>query len=132
MAGYVEDLAAALAQATCYAAPLAMGGGIKNKTMEAMACGLPVVGTPEAFSAMDVVSGHHCVSAPRAAMADHIVALLRDATARLRIGRAAREWVLMNSSWDRAAEQMADVIERTAATGCSRPHLNSTSAWATL
>ncbi len=37
LAGYVDDLAAELRAGTVYAAPLAMGGGIKNKVLEAMA-----------------------------------------------------------------------------------------------
>jgi glycosyltransferase involved in cell wall biosynthesis len=41
--GYVEDLFEIVAASGLYVAPMVAGGGVKNKIMEAMAVGVPVV-----------------------------------------------------------------------------------------
>ncbi|HET8648672.1 MAG TPA: glycosyltransferase family 4 protein [Gemmatimonadales bacterium] len=44
--GYVEDLVPPLRAAHVVAAPLLRGGGMRIKTLEALACGKPIVATP--------------------------------------------------------------------------------------
>ncbi len=115
--GYVDDLPAELAAGSVYVAPLAMGGGVKNKILEAMASGLPVVGTPEAFSGLAVASGVHVVSCPLDRIAKETADLMRDAERRLRIGAAAREWVVDNASWESRCAELEAVLERCARRG---------------
>ena len=110
--GYVDDLQAELAAAAVYAAPISIGGGVKNKVLEAMACGLPVVGTPEAFSGLDLTPGVHGVLCPLDGVADELVRLLRDPERCRHIGEAAREWVLKNVSWQRSSLLLEDVLKR--------------------
>lgn len=103
LAGYVPDLATELASAAVYAAPLAMGGGIKNKVLEAFACGLPVVGTREAFEALPAEPGVEYLESPLETMAERILELLSSPDRRATLGRAARACVERHSSWDRVA-----------------------------
>jgi glycosyltransferase involved in cell wall biosynthesis len=103
--GYVSDLRAQLVQGTVYAAPLVNGAGIKNKVLEAMACGLPVVGTREAFEGMRIRPGEHAIECPPAAVPREVLALLRDAGRRRALGAAAREWTVANASWDDVARR---------------------------
>ena len=112
--GYVDDLPAELAAGSVYVAPLAMGGGVKNKVLEAMASGLPIVGTTEAFSGLEVTAGVHVVSCPIGQVAKETADLVRDAERRRRIGAAAREWVVGNASWESRCEELETVLERCA------------------
>lgn len=110
--GYVDNLRDGLCCGTVYAAPVTMGAGMKNKVLDAMACGLPVVGTEEAFSGMTVRTGVHCVCSPRERMAEEILNLIRDPVRRKSLGQAAREWIVKNADWDVLADRFGSVIRR--------------------
>jgi Glycosyl transferases group 1 len=76
-------------------APLARGGGTKTKTLEAMAWGLPVIGTPQAFTGLPQLDGKAFVvdTGDALAIAQRIRALGADPELRLQLGAAAREYV---------------------------------------
>ncbi len=61
--GFVEDLHAAYASASCAVVPLLQGGGTPLKFIEALAHGLPVIATPRAAAGLDVRDGEHCLIA---------------------------------------------------------------------
>lgn len=48
--GFVDDLADAYAGSACSLALLSDGAGVKNKVLDSLVMGVPVVGTPEAFN----------------------------------------------------------------------------------
>jgi glycosyltransferase involved in cell wall biosynthesis len=109
--GYVDDLRRELADGTVYAAPIAMGGGVKNKVLDAMACGLPVVGTTEAFSGLDVTSGEECVICPIEKIPQEVLSLIGDPDRRAQLGRAARAWTVSNADWDAMTQKLEGVLE---------------------
>ncbi len=75
-AGFVEDLDAEYAAASCAVVPLLEGGGTPFKFLEALAHGLPVVATPRAAAGLAVRAGeHYREGADGAAFADAILAL---------------------------------------------------------
>lgn len=51
--GFVDDLADAYAGTACSLALLRDGAGVKNKVLDSLVMGVPVVGTPEAFNGID-------------------------------------------------------------------------------
>ena len=108
--GYVDNLAEELAAATVYAAPLNAGAGVKNKVLDAMACGLPVVGTEEAFQGLHLEPGFHMVSCLLAEFPLTLAALLRDSARRAAMGAAARQWVVDHASWDDTARRFNDLL----------------------
>lgn len=55
--GFVEDLDAALADATALIAPVLYGTGVKIKIIDALARGLPIVSTPTGVEGIEVVDG---------------------------------------------------------------------------
>jgi glycosyltransferase involved in cell wall biosynthesis len=59
--GFVDDLPAAYARATCAVVPLLQGGGTPLKLIEALAYGLPTVATLRAAAALAVVDGEQCL-----------------------------------------------------------------------
>ena len=52
--GYVEDIDSYLINSRAMLAPIFSGTGIKTKVVEAMAYGLPVIGSPKTFEGLDV------------------------------------------------------------------------------
>jgi glycosyltransferase involved in cell wall biosynthesis len=76
-------------------APLPHGGGTKTKTLEAMAWGLPVIGTPQAFTGLPQLDGEAFVVDPLDPLrvARRIAALRDDPELRLQLGFAARRYV---------------------------------------
>src|SRR5262249_35820500 len=57
--GYIDDLALAYNTASVFVAPIRAGGGIKNKVLEAMAHGVPVVATSLAVDGIGGTDGEH-------------------------------------------------------------------------
>ena len=75
-AGFVEDLDAEYAAASCAVVPLLEGGGTPFKFLEALAHGVPVVATPRAAAALAVEAGEHYREGDDgASFADAILAL---------------------------------------------------------
>ena len=82
-----------------------------------MACGMPVVASSQAVSALDVIPGEHLLVGDRPeAFARQVWRLLDDADMRQRIGHAGRCYVERNHDWDRIAGRLvktyAEVIAR--------------------
>ena len=77
--GFVDDLGAAYASASCAVVPLLQGGGTPLKFVEALAYGLPVIATPRAAAGLDVRDGEHCLIAEGGeSFAAALVRVLRD------------------------------------------------------
>ncbi len=90
--GFVEDLGAAYARASCAVVPLLQGGGTPLKFIEALAYGLPVVATPRAAAGLAVSDGRDCVIAEHGEQfAQALVGILRDGG--LELARHGRELV---------------------------------------
>jgi glycosyltransferase involved in cell wall biosynthesis len=88
--GFVDDLRAAYASASCGVVPLLQGGGTPLKFVEALAYGLPIVATPRAAAGLEVLDGEHCLIASGGeAFAAALVRVLRDGMPEL--GRHGRE-----------------------------------------
>jgi glycosyltransferase involved in cell wall biosynthesis len=115
----VADLAPLYRAADVVIAPLAHGGGTKNKTLEAMAWGLPVVGTPQAFTGVTAAEGDSYVCVPLRArgMADALAALAAEPARRARLGLAARRYVTAAHSPQLAEARAAALFDAAAAGG---------------
>jgi sugar transferase (PEP-CTERM/EpsH1 system associated) len=122
--GAVGDVAPYLRSAAVFVAPLRIARGIQNKILEAMAARLPVVCSEPAAAGLDAVPGRDLVVADGpAATAGAIVALLRDAAARVRLGAAARAFVAAHHTWDdhlaRLDDVVRDVADRPSSSRCA-------------
>jgi glycosyltransferase involved in cell wall biosynthesis len=97
--GSVDDVRPWLDRMAVYVAPMVSGTGIKNKVLEAMAAGLPVVATPAGLAGIGGGDGVVAASTP-AELADRAVELLHDPSARREAGRLARRRVLERFTWE--------------------------------
>lgn len=104
--GYVEELAEGLSEFDIYIAPIFSGAGIKNKVLEAMATGLPIIGTQEAFEGICIENGIHAVVAKSDdEFLSWILKLLVHSELRKNIGSNARKLVVRNYSWQSVARK---------------------------
>jgi len=109
------DLAPYYSGAQAVIAPLVHGGGTKNKTLEAMGWGRCVVGTAQAFTGLPgALAGTAYEQTPLDAdlMADALVRLAGDATARARMAQAGRAYVLEHHTQACVNELMGELYER--------------------
>jgi len=107
--GPVEDIRPWLAQAAAYAAPVRTGSGTRQKLLDAMACGLPVVTTRKGAEGLEVEDGRHLLLAETAAeFRARILDVLRDEALRKRLAAGGR--ILVEEKYSRRA-----VIDASAA-----------------
>jgi len=100
--GTVPDVREFYAQADVFVIPLRLGGGIKLKTLEAMAMAVPIVSTAEGVRGLAVKSGEHVYVADDPFLfADRVVELLRDSHKAASMGIQARRLVEQRYSWER-------------------------------
>jgi polysaccharide biosynthesis protein PslH len=100
-----------LHQATVNVIPMRTGFGIKNKTLEAMAAGVPVVGSDRGLEGLTV---EHPLRALRANSVDEYVQAIRrlfdDAALRQQISDAAHSYVTQEFSWEQAGKRYEQVV----------------------
>ncbi|WP_373479705.1 glycosyltransferase family 4 protein [Geminocystis sp.] len=107
---YVEDYLSFLKQDWIYVYPQTWGSGLKTKIQQAMALGLPVVGTPNAFSGLNVENGKHCFIAENDEEFENSINLLcQDVNLRERIGKEAHELMKKDYSIDSVGKKMINI-----------------------
>ncbi len=111
--GSVPDMRPYLHKATLAAASLQYGTGIQNKVLEAMACGTPVIATPQAISGFDHLEpGKEILLAQdAAAFANEILTLLGDAGLRAALSGAGVEYVRRWHNWDQLSSSFTQNLE---------------------
>jgi glycosyltransferase involved in cell wall biosynthesis len=108
--GFLGDLRPVFARAALAASPLVYGAGIQNKVLEAMACGVPVVTTPDAGAALGAAPGREVALAESdEEFAEAICRLLGERERREAMGDAGRAYVEREHQWPRLGERLAGV-----------------------
>lgn len=108
--GTTPDLRPYLRKATVAVAPITYGAGIQNKVLEAMACGAPVVASPQAVSALWAEPVRDVLVASGAQeFAKAILQLLRQPELGESIGRAGRAYVERLHSWNEVGARLENV-----------------------
>jgi glycosyltransferase involved in cell wall biosynthesis len=114
LAGFVDDLRAAVAPYPIMVNPMTIGSGLKNKVLEAFGLGLCVVSTPLGMEAFPLArEGIHCrVADQPAAFAAAVLALLDDEPARLAMRSAANRLLHEHYPWDVVGRQWNALLAR--------------------
>lgn len=102
--GRVPDVRPYLSRAGVFVSPLRLGAGIKNKVLEALAVGCPVVATPLSVDGIDVRHEQEALIADGVDMVEQIVRLLQDDSLSERLSINGRKLIESRYSWDRVAE----------------------------
>jgi glycosyltransferase involved in cell wall biosynthesis len=104
--GRVPDVRPYLARAAAFVSPLRLGAGIKNKILEALAVGCPVVATPLSIDGIAVRDRHEVLIAKSdAEIVTAITRLLTDPALQTTLAHNGRAVVEQQYSWWRVAEQ---------------------------
>lgn len=111
--GFVDDPRDWLRRAAVSVAPLRIARGIQNKVLEAMAMGLPVVGTRSATQGVD---GRHerdyLVAETVEEQVEAVCGLLQDPERARELGRRARAFVEANYDWEVCLRPLDSILER--------------------
>ena len=119
--GTVDDVRPEVLRCAVVAIPMVSGSGVKNKVLEAMSMGRPVVSTSMGVESLGVADDREVVIADGAvAFAEALDRLLGDVDRRRRIGRAARAFVIEHHSWATAARRYRELYDDLAALTRSR------------
>ena len=108
--GAVPDPLPYLNRATLAIAPLQIARGIQNKVLEAMACGKPVVATPQAADGIIAEPGRDLLTASNTNFAQTVSHLLAHPHLSNTIGRFARRTVQLHHDWDTCLQPMLNAL----------------------
>ncbi len=112
--GKVASMVDELHKATVCVVPLRTGFGIKNKTLEAMAAGVPVVGSDRGLEGLAVDEANLPLRALRAngveAYLNAITRLFEDAALRSDLSQAGRIFVQREYTWEQAGAAYEQVL----------------------
>ncbi|MEM1255913.1 MAG: glycosyltransferase [Cyanobacteria bacterium P01_H01_bin.21] len=112
--GRVPSITACLQQSTVSVVPLRAGIGIKTKTLESMAVGVPVVGSDRGLEGMNVDVKDMPLRALRANSPQEYVKaigqLFEDATLRQQLSQNARHMIEAEFNWESLGQRYAQVL----------------------
>jgi len=100
VSGGIEDIREAYGQAHVLLAPVRSGKGTRYKVLEAMATGLPIVGTRLSVEGLPVEPGKDVlVSDTAKGLADQTITLLKDASMQKSLAEKGKKLVLDRFEW---------------------------------
>ncbi|HEY9762567.1 MAG TPA: glycosyltransferase family 4 protein [Trichocoleus sp.] len=109
--GRVPSVVEYLHRATVCVVPMRIGYGIKNKTLEAMAAGVPVVASDRGLEGLDVERPLRALRANT--LEDYVNAisqLFEDAALRVTLAQNARRLIEEQFTWQRAGEKYEQIL----------------------
>jgi len=111
--GSVPDVRPFLARAAVAVAPFRLARGLQTKILEAMAMGLPVVGTSQAFQGTQATEadGIRVADEPRH-FAETVLRLLADRNLHLQCSVQARQYVERHHRWDDHAARLEALLQQ--------------------
>lgn len=107
--GRVPDVRPYLARAGVFVSPLRLGAGIKNKVLEALAMGCPVVATPVSADGIALTPEHDALIADGPALAEAAARVLADPALARRLAANGRALIERRYTWTHVADQYEEL-----------------------
>lgn len=93
-------------------APMGSGGGTRNKFLEGMTFGLPVITNPEGgMGNIKITNYHHAVVCPKKEILKNVYKLFDDAGYRKSMGKAAKKLIQSDYSFDKSVDKLNKIYE---------------------
>lgn len=109
--GFAKDLYSELMASDIFIAPMYFSAGIQNKILEAMACGLPVITTPNVASSLDAVDEVELlVASDNYAFVQRVEQLIENPETRAQIGKSGQALVRKQYSHEAVTKLIAERI----------------------
>jgi glycosyltransferase involved in cell wall biosynthesis len=90
-----------------------MARGIQNKILEAMAMGIPVVATPQAFDGIEASPDRDLILGENVEkIAEGVIKLIKDVTLRKCLGGSGRAVIEKNYCWTKNLEKLDKILTR--------------------
>jgi polysaccharide biosynthesis protein PslH len=102
--GRVPDIRPYLARATVFVSALRLGAGIKNKILEAMAMGCPVVGTSVSMDGINIVDGRDARVVHDDQLANAVTEVLCNSALQQTLSRHGQQLVRDQYTWAKVAQ----------------------------
>lgn len=108
LVGQVKDMVPEIHAAAVAVLPMFSGAGLKNKVLEAFACGTPVVTNRAGIEAVDgaIPGVHYFLAESAREVAEACIELLGDPDRRCTLAREAHRLVVNEYSWDKQAQRL--------------------------
>jgi glycosyltransferase involved in cell wall biosynthesis len=92
------------------------GGGTRNKFLEGMTFGLPVITTPEGgMGSIKITNFKHAIVCPSKNILENVLKLLKDDKERNKIGQAAKILIKNNYSFEKCVEGLNQIYDKITA-----------------
>lgn len=95
-------------------APMGSGGGTRNKFLEGMTFGLPVITNPEGgMGNIKIKNYHHAIVCPKKEILKNVYKLFDNKKYRLSMSQAARELIVNNYSFDQSVKKLNQIYDQS-------------------
>jgi glycosyltransferase involved in cell wall biosynthesis len=109
--GTVPDVRPYLWRSSVFVCPMRLGAGIKNKILQAWACGLPVVATSQALGGLGAIDGENVfLRDDPVSFAAAVCEILENPERGKRVALGGRSMALDNFSWAAQAEKLESLF----------------------
>ncbi len=120
---FIDDISTAYRKSAIVLSPVFKGYGLINKTLEAMASGIPVVGGEPAFNGIQGFKngrdGVACSSNSADAFSNEIIKLMNDFSLHQKVGEAGRRLVKDQFDWKIAIERIKELVDEPCHETCN-------------
>jgi glycosyltransferase involved in cell wall biosynthesis len=112
VSGNVVDIRSAYGNSTVLLAPIRSGKGTRYKVLEAMAIGIPIVGTSLSVEGLDIKKGFHVlVSDTAKSLAEKTIKLLKDINLQKKLAANGKKLVASKYEWRVISQELDRIYE---------------------